>query len=219
MEDLERRRYALIMSDVVAIVRHNLSLGLAIDQIQSVQDFIERQIELEPALTTITVFNDDGESLYETHQLPDHMRRNLLGDQGASDLNEAFTVLDIENDFGKRVGWVMARYSRDERLERRASIVRIIAVGVVGATLSGFLVIAVVASNLLRGVKNRLLRTATELYEVERETPGRDVEPASDRYEDRAKAVIAELDAIEQQIDIASDTPLTAEAGMARHPV
>jgi len=200
MEGLEDSRYGFVTRDIGATFEQNLNLGLPLDQIDNARAILERQAELDPAITRIEVFDAEGSVLYTTAgRARVRDRAGPISIDSGPAPSERFTSRPIVNDFGQTVGGVAVFWSTDPAEARDAEIRETLMLGVTSATLAGVCIVLLGATRLLRDIRRRLLQTAESLHATLRGVlPRRGRESA---LAAAAAEALAEIDAVEAEID------------------
>ncbi len=78
-ETLEASRFDFVARDIVHAFEQNLTLGLPLEQIANGRAILDRQADLDPAISRIEVFDAEGAVLYATRRLDGDWARSLLG--------------------------------------------------------------------------------------------------------------------------------------------
>jgi len=200
IEGFEESRYSFVARDIEGALEQNLNLGLPLDQIDNAQELIERQLGLDPDLTSITIFDPDGAVLYQASRLPQGDAQALLGDGAKANgvRDERFVSSPIANDFGQVVGGVIVRYSGTSADRREERVLHTMAIATIGAAIAGGIILWLGASRLLAPLRRRLAETTALL---QRARDGHQQATAESRFEALAGQALHDLRQVEQDLD------------------
>lgn len=213
MENFEDARYGFVANDIANVLEQSLNLGLPLDQIDSAQQIIERQLDLDPGISGIVLFDAAGEVLFQVSRLPPGRATSvLLDNQTVGDLDgDSFSSTQIVNSFGQVVGGIIVRHSTVVRAQRDETILRVMSIAALGAALVGIVVIWFGSSQLLRPLRRRLAQATTSLKTAELgetpETTESGVDKES-RFEALASGVLRDLRETEREVDAIAAAPM-----------
>ncbi len=127
--EIERARVSHVLGNLRSTTEANLSIGLALDQVSSLQTRIERERAGDASILAIDVFNAGGRSIYSTDRgaigesVPEEWTRRVGEDAIWSLANRGETIFGVrfDNDLGPAGGIAIsvsdaARVGRSERL-------------------------------------------------------------------------------------------------------
>ena len=127
--EIERARVSHLLGNLRSTTEANLSIGLALDQVSSLQTRIEREKAGDPSILAIDIFNLSGRSIYSTDRgavgeaVPDTWSKPAGADEIWSLTSRGETVFGtrFDNDLGPAGGISIsvsdsARAGRNERL-------------------------------------------------------------------------------------------------------
>lgn len=208
MEAHEQARYAFVTRDLVQVLEQSMNLGLPLDQIDNAEQILERQLQLDPSISGIAVFDPAGRVLYQASRLaPGWVEAVLRQDavlEGAE--RESYTSRPIFNAFGQPVGGVLVRHTLEARARRNEAILNGMSLAVLSAAVVGVVVVGVGSSRLLKPFRTRLLTSAALLRRARSETPGQG--EAEGEFETLAHALLRDLRRAEREVDqLAEGTP------------
>jgi len=220
MEEFEESRYNFVANDIANVLEQSLNLGLPLDQIDSAQQIIERQLQLDSGITSIAVFDTVGDVLYQTSRLPPGRADSVMtGNQRVGDLSgDSFSSTRIVNSFGQVVGGTIVRHSAVVRAQRNETILRVMSIAALGAAFVGIVVVWFGSSQLLRPLRHRLTQATTSLRKagLEEATPSGATTNDDDLpFEALASGVLRDLRQAEREVDAISQDA-DAETGTAR---
>lgn len=201
MEEFEETRYSFVARDIANVLEQSMTLGLPLDQIDSAQQLIETQLDLDPGITSIVLFDVDGEVLFQTSRLPPGRATSVLfesEDEGVL-IGESFSSTRIVNSFGQAVGGVVVRHSAVVRAQRNETILQVMSVAALGAAVVGIIVLWLGSSQLLRPLRRRLAEATAALKKAAEGDPA----PSADRsgFESLASGVLHDLRQAEREVD------------------
>ncbi len=127
--EIERARVSHLLGNLRSTTEANLSIGLALDQVSSLQARIEREKAGDPSILAIDIFNTAGRSIYSTDRgavgeaVPDSWSKSPVTEEIWSQSARGETVFGtrFDNDLGPAGGISVsvsdsARAGRNERL-------------------------------------------------------------------------------------------------------
>lgn len=214
-ETLEASRFDFVARDIVHAFEQNLTLGLPLEQIANGRAILDRQADLDPAITRIETFDAEGTVLYSTLRLDGSWARSVLetagaeGSAGGPAPAETFNGRAIVNDFGQAVGGVAVYRSTAAAHARQQAIVETLMIAVAGATVAGVCITVLGATRLSRDVRERLLSTASALRAALGGTPPRQGHGTALAL--AAAEAMAEIDTVDAEIDAEINRALDRE--------
>jgi hypothetical protein len=203
LHGFEESRYGFVARDIQGALEQNLNLGLPLDQIDNAQELIERQLELDPDLTGIVIFDPAGTILYQASRLSDGAQ-TLLEARASGVTDEHFVSSPIANDFRQVVGGVIVRYSGTTGAQHQERVLSAMAVATISAAIAGGVVLWLGASWLLAPLRRRLAET-TALLQQAREG-SRQAQGASP-FESLAGQALRDLRQVEHDVDRLQTSP------------
>jgi hypothetical protein len=209
MEDFEDSRYTFVAHDIAHVLEQSLNLGLPLNQIDSAQQTLERQLDLDPGIASIAVFDTQGDILFQVGRLPPGRAEAVLfDDQIDGDLGaESFSSTRIENSFGQIAGGVIVRHSAAIGAQRDQIVLRVMSIAALVAALVGITVVWFGSSQLLRPLRRRLTRATISLRAVGSDETTPSLESISDEeheFEALAGRVLQDLRRTERDVDAIS---------------
>lgn len=124
-QDIERARVANLLAAIKQNAEASLSIGLALDQIATLQNRIEREKAGDPSILAIEVFNPSGRAVYSTdvsitgESVPAEWVRRLsaAGTWQTTERGETVFGSHFENDLGV-AGGIAVTVSDESHLNR-----------------------------------------------------------------------------------------------------
>ncbi|WP_210163761.1 hypothetical protein [Azorhizobium doebereinerae] len=152
--DIERARVSHLLGSLRSATEANLAIGLALDQVSSLQARIERETAADAAVQAIDVFNAQGRSVYSTdrgavgEEVPPAWTTQMRDDGiwTVPGRGETVYVTRFDNDLGF-AGGIAVSVSDDARANRNERMLvdlawRTLAVGGAGILAAGLLAFA-----------------------------------------------------------------------------
>lgn len=210
--EIERARVSHLLGNLRSTTEANLSIGLALDQISSLQARIEREKAGDPSILAIDIFNAGGRSIYSTDRgavgeaVPDSWRKPPEIDEIWSQSNRGETVFGsrFDNDLGP-AGGISVSVSDSARSGRNERLLTDLVLRAAAAALAG-MVIAVLAAWAFATLMTRPFRNvaailrgqdASELPGGGMETLAGQTQRAWARTEERIDAGTRQLEALD----------------------
>lgn len=179
--EIERARVANLLTTLRTATEANLSIGLMLDQISTLQSRIEREKAGDPSILAIDIFNSAGRAMYSTDRsvigegLPDDWVRRLASTGIWQTVERGDTVFGthFENDLGV-AGGISVTVSDQTRLARSQSL-GLSLLGLAFALAAGAAVIVMLAAMTFAYIMSR------PFDQVGRILSGEVIGPAPDR--------------------------------------
>ncbi|MFG1480228.1 hypothetical protein V5F53_16470 [Xanthobacter sp. V4C-4] len=159
--EIERARVANLLTTLRTATEANLSIGLTLEQISTLQERIEREKAGDPSVLAIDIFNAAGRALYSTDRgligesvAPDWVRRLAsTGIWQAVERGDTVFGTRFENDLGL-AGGISVTVSDRARLARAESLSLSLA-GLALALVAGGAVTAAIAALIFSFLMSR----------------------------------------------------------------
>lgn len=210
--EIERARVSHLLGNLRSTTEANLSIGLALDQVSSLQTRIEREKAGDPSILAIDIFNVAGRSIYSTD-------RGAVGEAVPDSWNKAPETEDIwsqsargETVFGTRfdndlgpAGGISVSVSDSARTGRNERLLTDLILRAAATALAG-IVVAVLLAWVFAAVMTRPFRNVAAILRGEdaAAAPGRGMEHLASqtrrawaRSEERIDAGTRQLEALD----------------------
>jgi HAMP domain-containing protein len=154
LEETVEARFEFLAADVRDSIETGLNLGLALPEMNNVQEIIDVRVARAPSLVRIVVRGDDGTLLYQANRA-EVAETDLAGaDQG----NLERVQVALENSFGRVVGTVELEYGVGAYEAAFVNVRNALVQVVTALALVAGVVALLAAMLLLRNVRRRLER-------------------------------------------------------------
>ena len=210
--EIERARVSHLLGNLRSTTEANLSIGLALDQVSSLQSRIEREKAGDPSILAIDIYNAAGRSIYSTDRgavgeaVPESWSKPAEIDEIWSQSSRGETVFGtrFDNDLG-RAGGISVSVSDSARTGRNERLLTELILRASAAALGGILV-AVLLAWAFSSVMTRPFRNVAAILRGQEApvTPGRGMEQlasqtkrAWSRSEERIDAGTRQLEALD----------------------
>ncbi|WP_439813792.1 hypothetical protein [Zavarzinia sp. CC-PAN008] len=152
---LQQARIAVHTSALKATIEQSTDLGLALREARGTQALVERVQAGDPAILSVTVYDDKGAALYRAARAGDDPQADAF-------LSEA----DILNPFSQRIGRIEVRQSRADYLAATDATLRELLAGA-SLIFAVFAILAVAGIRLAFAGLTRSARRLAAMMEAE----------------------------------------------------
>ncbi len=166
--EIEASRFAFVAGDIKSVIEGGLDLGVSLPGMITAQPVIQDEAERDPQIAGIAVFNDSGQILFKTGEVPGDTAvptawlgplfgREANWTTGENDRSVA--VVPLSNDIRQTVGGVAVVYSRATREALLRRMVERLTLGAVVSSLVTALIAFVGVSWLVRRMRREIARS------------------------------------------------------------